>query len=371
MGKLIKKITDECLKCGTCVNKCEYLSKYCTDSPLDLISKINSGELKDNIPAVFTCNLCSLCEEVCPVKLNIGDLSLELRQEYVNGHGGVSKIHKSLLDDVQNIYISPEVKTAINGCQPNNENLKGSEIVFFPGCSLSLNSPHLVKQSYSFLRNQFPGIGIITGCCGAPAHLIGDQSISTIIYTDITQSVRDIGAKTIVAACSSCVKLLKSKLPEDNHVVSLYQILGEFTFQKRPKATHVFNIHDACSSRGDDLAQAAIRKIVTDLGYTLEEIQHSKNNTQCCGRGGMAAVVDDKYSATVAKRTLNEVNHDLIVYCATCRANFSDQGAHVIHILELLFNENWEDELTKPPLPFKESVKNLSSLKKYFEKILS
>ncbi|WP_245867856.1 (Fe-S)-binding protein [Sporomusa silvacetica] len=302
------------------------------------------------------------------MNLNIGELSLELRQEYVTRNCGVSKIHKPLLDDVQNVYVATEAKTALRGSQQNEENLKGAEMIFFPGCSLSLNSPHLVKQSYTFLREQFPGIGVLTGCCGAPAHLIGEQSVSNDIFLDIIQSVRDMEAKTIIAACSSCVKLLKSKLPEDIGVVSLYQLLGEFKFSKRSKVSHVFNIHDACSSRGDDLTQAAVRKIVTGLGYTVEEIEHSKNLTQCCGRGGMAAVVDDQYSATVAKRTLNEVNQDLIVYCATCRANFSDQGTRVIHLLELLFNENWEDELTKAPLPFEETVKNLTNLKIYFEK---
>ncbi|WP_373665555.1 heterodisulfide reductase-related iron-sulfur binding cluster [Sporomusa silvacetica] len=50
-------------------------------------------------------------------------------------------------------------------------------------------------------------MGVLTGCCGAPAHLIGAQAVSNDIYLDIIQSVRDIKAKTIIAACSSCVKL--------------------------------------------------------------------------------------------------------------------------------------------------------------------
>ncbi len=370
MSNQIQKITDKCLQCGTCVKECEYLSHYCKESPLDLTKRFLSGKLKDDIPALFTCNLCSLCEEVCPVNLNIGTLSLELRQEYVARNGGVSAVHKPLLDDVQKIYVSTEAKTALRGYKENFGNLKGAEIVFFPGCSLSLNSPHLVKKSFSFLQEQFPGIGILTGCCGAPTHLIGEQTISDDIFLNFIQSVRDVGAKTIIAACSSCVKLLKSKLPKDIRVVSLYQILEKINFSRRSGASHVFNIHDACTSRWDDLTQAAVRNIITDLGYTVEEIDHSKNLTQCCGRGGMAAVVDDKYSATVAKRTLNEVHQDLIVYCANCRANFSDQGARVIHLLDLIFNEDWEDELAKPSLPFEESVQNLFNLKNYFEKAM-
>ena len=61
MSNQIQKITDECLQCGTCVKKCEYLSHYCKESPLDLTKRFLSGELKDDIPALFTCNLCSLC----------------------------------------------------------------------------------------------------------------------------------------------------------------------------------------------------------------------------------------------------------------------------------------------------------------------
>lgn len=188
---------------------------------------------------------------------------------------------------------------------------------------------------------------------------------------DIVQRVRNVGAETIIAACPSCVKLLEIKLPKDIHVISLYQVLAKFNFSKCSGASHVFNIHDACSSRWDDLTQSAVRKIITDLGYTIEEIPSSRNLTQCCGMGGMASSVDPDYSAAVAKRTLREVNRDLIVYCATCRAHFSQQGAKVIHLLDLLFNENWENELTKVPLSFEENVKNLSDLKNYFEEICS
>ncbi|MEN6412809.1 MAG: (Fe-S)-binding protein [Veillonellales bacterium] len=369
MCNQIQRITDRCLRCGACVKKCEYLSRYCKKSPVDLIDKIQSGELKDNIPAVFTCNMCSLCEEVCPVNLNIGKLSLELRQNFVARHGGVSEIHKPLLD-VQKIYVSEETKTVLRGCQKESTTLKGAGTVFFPGCSLPLNSPHLVKRTFSFLQKQIPGIGILTGCCGAPTHLIGEQKIPGDIFNDIVRRVREVGATTIIAACCSCVKLLKSKLPQDIRVISLYQVLAEFDFPKRSGASHIFNIHDACSSRGDHLTQAAVRKIITDLGYSIEEIAHSKNVTQCCGMGGMASVVDDKYSATVAQRTLREVHRDLIVYCATCRANFFNQGARAVHLLELLFNEEWEAAITKAPLPFEESAKNLPKLKKYFEEVV-
>ncbi len=370
MSNELQKITEECLQCGTCVKKCEYLSNYCKKSPVDLAEKFRTGELRDHIPTTFTCNLCNLCEEVCPVNLNIGTLSLELRQEYVNRNGGVSESHKVLLDDVQKIYVSTENKTVLRSNRENFGELKGAELIFFPGCSLSLNSPHLVKKSFSFLQEQFPGIGILTGCCGAPAHLIGEQKVSGDILLDVIQSVRSIEAKTIIAACPSCVKLFRSMLPESISVVSLYQILSEFQFPIAFGESHVFNIHDACASRWDNLTQEAVRKLIIGLGYTVEEIEHSKNITQCCGRGGMAAVVDDKYSATVAKRTLKEVHQDLIVYCATCRANFSDQGSRVIHLLELLFNENWENELSKKPLPFEETVQNLSDLKNYFEQLM-
>lgn len=365
----IQRIADQCLQCGACVKNCEYLGQYCEKSPLDLIRKIHSGELRDNIPALFTCNMCSLCKEVCPVGLNIGILSLELRQDYVIHHGGVSEIHKPLLG-VQQIYVSDETKTALRGYNEKLANFKRTGVVFFPGCSLSLNSPHLVKKTFSFLQKQIPGIGILTGCCGAPTHLIGEQNISGDIFEDIVQRVRKVGANTIIAACCSCVKLLKSKLPKDIRVISLYQVLGEFDFSKRSGASHIFNIHDACSSRGDILTQSAVRKVITSLGYSIEEIPHSKNLTQCCGMGGMASIVDDKYSIAVAKRTLREVHRDLIVYCATCRANFFNQGVRVVHLLELLFNEEWEEAMTKAPLPFEEGAKNLPELKKYFEEMV-
>lgn len=367
MSEQIRKIIDECTQCNLCISECEYLARHCDASPADLAERFAAGELDNDIAAIFTCNICGLCAETCPEGLDFGAASLELRQEYVERNGKVSEAHEPLLG-VQATYTADNVRTARGGvrCEATDKP-DGATTVFFPGCSLSMNSPELVKKLFSLLQDEFPGIGVVTGCCGAPTHLIGEKQKPGEIFQDIVQSVRSLGATTIVAACSSCVKLLKRELPADLRVASLYRVLGDLDLPRRPGASHVFNIHDPCSSRGDTAAQAGARKIVAQLGYAVEELAHSRNLTQCCGMGGMAFIVDGDYSAAVAKRTLDEANRDLIVYCATCRVQFFGQGARVIHLLELLFNDKWEDALVREPLSFEEGVKNLAELKNYFD----
>ena len=49
--------------------------------------------------------------------------------------------------------------------------------VFFPGCSLSGHSPHLVKAAYAYLRERLPDTGIVLNCCGAPSQLLGERKV--------------------------------------------------------------------------------------------------------------------------------------------------------------------------------------------------
>ena len=63
----------------------------------------------------------------------------------------------------------------------------------------------------------------------------------------------------------------------------------------------------------------------------------------------MAFAVDSNLSAKKAMRTVIESKHDLITYCASCRGNLAAQGASVLHILDLIFGEIWQEKGVAPP----------------------
>ncbi|MEW6654753.1 MAG: (Fe-S)-binding protein, partial [Bacteroidota bacterium] len=209
---------------------------------------------------------------------------------------------------------------------------------------------------------KLPGIGIMLGCCGGPAYLTGDNETFKPIYEDLGSEVKRLGAKEIIVACPFCYGLLKQKGPELNPV-SLYRVLDEVGVPaSREEAT--YNIHDPCTTRYEPKIQASARSIVKKAGHEIVEIRHSKEETHCCGMGGMVYVVDEELGKLRSKRTLDEANRDIITYCTTCRETLQGQGGQVIHLLDLIFNPEWKSASKVPPNAPEVSTENMKSLKK-------
>jgi Fe-S oxidoreductase len=112
---------------------------------------------------------------------------------------------------------------------------------------------------------------------------------------------------------------------------------------------HRFSVHDPCSTRQELDLQNTIRNLIRTSGHEVVELEHSKESTYCCGLGGMAFEVAPELSAQKARRIISDTEHDLVTYCASCHGNQTMQGARVIHVLDLIFDNNWQDKIVAPP----------------------
>jgi hypothetical protein len=87
--------------------------------------------------------------------------------------------------------------------------------------------------------------------------------------------------------------------------------------------------------------------MVMDMGYQIKELEYSREKTKCCGYGGMVFYANRDQAKDFAddrilesNEGLNEdLNDDLVVYCAMCRDLFSNSGKRTFHILDLIFAE--------------------------------
>jgi Fe-S oxidoreductase len=115
--------------------------------------------------------------------------------------------------------------------------------------------------------------------------------------------------------------------------------------------------------------QAAVRQVLNQAGHSNEEMPHHGERTICCGAGGMAPAVDAKLAQKMTDFRLSEAKHDLVTYCATCRARFAAAGHPSAHLLELLFNPHWQQERTAPPAPSLKRWWQRWRLKRHLQKI--
>jgi len=117
----------------------------------------------------------------------------------------------------------------------------------------------------------------------------------------------------------------------------------------RPGPPEVFNIHDACGARHLPEVQEALRRLTAAMGHTVEEMSHNRERNICCGAGGMVPAVNAPLAQKMTDFCLSEASRDLITYCATCRARFAAAGRPALHVLELLFNPDWQKARTAAP----------------------
>ncbi|HWQ18574.1 MAG TPA: (Fe-S)-binding protein [Methanotrichaceae archaeon] len=363
------KILERCIECGLCVKECDFLQRHC-ESPRDLAESFKAGKHRTSPEIPYSCNLCGLCEVRCPEGLNVGKMCFEARHQLVQEGLAPLKQHQPLRA-AQDWYVSDEFRLVL----PSSESLKSSEAsgsgetirTFFPGCALSAYSPDLVIKTYEYLLQKLPGTGIVLGCCGAPAYLIGDQSRFQEIIGGIESDVKGIGASEIIVACPCCYLVLKQYLPHLNPI-SLYTVLARIGLPEAKPAAgarekRTFSIHDPCSSRFEGEVHNSVRKLIEACGHEVEEIEHSMESSHCCGLGGMAFAVDADLSAKKARHTIDESRSDLVTYCASCRGHLASQGAHILHLLDLIFNDDQLEDRFAPAADLSEAIENQRQLK--------
>lgn len=353
----IDKVLNNCIECGLCLNECDFLQKYCT-SPKELALKFKKNGFSDAPDVPYSCNICSLCKFRCPEGLDIGKMAMEMRQSMVENGTGPLPQH-STIKEAQKFYVSDEFKITIPLSDKNTISL------FFPGCSLSAYSPELVKKTFEYLNKKLPGTGIMIGCCGGPAYLTGDNKYFKHISNDMASEVKELEVKQLIVACPFCYGLFK-KYQYDLNPISLYEILNKIGVPESNSTERTFNIHDPCTARYEPKIQSSVRKIIKMTGHNVIEIQHNKEESHCCGMGGMVYVINEELGKLKSKRTLEESDETIITYCATCRETLQGQGGHVVHLLDLIFNTSYLNASKSPPNTAEDSKNNMKSLKNYF-----
>jgi len=337
----IERIIEGCMECNLCVSDCEFLKKYC-DSPKDLARMFKDSYLREKPEIAYSCNICNLCEVICPEDLNVGEMCILMRQRLVKEGLGPLPQHQPV-KRTQEFVLSD----AFHLAQPDPKTGK-CERVFFPGCSLSGYSPSLVVSSYRYLQERLANTGIILGCCGDPNYSLGEESIFEEIVAQIKKDMEKLGASEMIVACPACYRRLKENVPEIK-LKSIYEVIAELGLPAGIKTEDwSFSLHDSCPTRYEKDLQENVRALIIKMGYGIEEVEYSRDKTRCCGMGGMVPFADFDLAAKITQRRIDEFQFDILTYCAACREAFAiDKPA--VHVLDLIFNPDWKETRLTPP----------------------
>lgn len=337
-------------QCLECVKSCEYLAYY------KAYPKKYVREVYNNLSIVMgihhanrminACALCGLCKEICPNSFDMGEVCLDARRLMVDRGKMPPSTHDFPLRDME---FSNSENFLLAKHQPG---MNSSSMVFFPGCQLGATYPSYVKKIYEFLCEKIDGgMGLMLGCCGAPAFWGGQKKLFEESISGFSERLKSLGNPAVVTACPSCSYMLKLGIP-DLKIESLWSYLDRTAL---PEITHTGDgrklaVHDSCITRYDAELHESVRSIIRKSGFEVEELPGNREKTTCCGYGGLMIYADREVARRVISRRINESESDYISYCSMCRDNFASQGKRSFHLLDILFGTcgNGIDEVRVP-----------------------
>lgn len=349
----LNEIAKKCVSCSLCVKECAYLQKHGT--PGTICNGFLSGiRQSDSFSLVFACNLCGLCQVVCPQNLDCSAAFLEIRrtlqkekdipasakdESIHNEHGSLCKYEARGASPLFSLYLLPE----------------RCDSIFFPGCTLAATRSGVTQSVYEYCKKLDPTLGIVLDCCRRPSHDIGLQGNFAESLTQLTDHLKNHSIKRIFTACPSCYATFTA-YATGFETWSIYEWLAENLPRENKFLTETVTIHDTCTTRSVTKIHDAIRTLVRGTGAGLEEMEHSRERAICCGEGAAAAfIAPDITSGWRTIRKQEASGKRIITYCAGC-SNSLGKEVPTTHLLDLLFDsENamqGKEKIAKAPFTY-------------------
>lgn len=366
---------ERCLdcRCMECVKQCSFLAKY-EKFPKKYIREVFNNlsticiGFRSRKPLINGCSLCGLCEELCPNSLSMAEVFKASRQHMVKTDSMPPRYHEFPLRDMA---FSNGENFSLCRHEPNQTD---SNYLFFPGCQLAAGKPEYIKPMYDYFREKLTGgVGLMLGCCGAPADWAGREKDYQKTMEDFRNNWEAMGKPKIITACPTCYKEFKEGLPEAELTTAwnLYNTFGlPEDGKKQGKPPRKVSIHDACTARHEMEMQEDIRGILKKADYEVVELDYAKEKTRCCGYGGLMFYSDPDLVKQIREERRQESVHDLMTYCSVCRDYLADGEKPVYHILDVIYGKDSHIRGLKKGPNIDEKRQNRKDVKEFLLKSL-
>ena len=156
------------------------------------------------------------------------------------------------------------------------------------------------------------------------------------MYCELCRYLLSAGVKNILVACPNCHKIF-SKYGEGLQVTTVYEYLDANKLLAEKTGGTIVTVHDPCAIRKESCVHDAVRSLVKACGLTVREMEHSRQQTFCCGEGGAAGCIAENLAGQWRQRRRQEAHGNrILTYCAGCAGNLG-RLTPTYHLLDLLF----------------------------------
>jgi iron-sulfur cluster protein len=362
----------QCIRCASCLNVCPVFrlvgghvfgKTYTGGIGTILTAWFDTLKQAEDIQAL--CIMCGNCKEMCPGKIDIPGLILELRRRLAVEQGQ-PLVQKAIFAVVNNRRLFHSIlRTAwltqkpferdgfirhlpmflsdltqfrslpAIAAEPFRDRIKkiqqprGKEkVAFYSGCLIDFSYPEMGEAVVKVLNKA--GIEVVfpegQTCCGAPARYSGAYEVAAQNAQDNIEALLAEDVTHVVSACPTCTVALKEEFIatfeslgrsdrlEDARRLAAKAIdfstlvkglvdAGRLTF-KEGEDLGRYTYHDSCHLKRTLNASAAPRELLAKAGYQLAEMAECD---MCCGMGGSYSLKLPEISAPILERKLGNI----------------------------------------------------------------
>ncbi|MFQ5832656.1 MAG: (Fe-S)-binding protein [Candidatus Thorarchaeota archaeon] len=304
--------------------------------------------------AVFGCTLCGGCEEICQVDIPFVKVYQLLRADFLKRGLWPEPLQmaKDTLLKSFNILGQSQMDR-IEGWSywhPDEDALldtmgQKAKTAFFVGCTSSFRGSSIQATIATTLIMDKAGesytlLGEDEWCCGAPMIMTGDFSTARQFAEHNIEKYEELGVERVVTNCPGCYKMWAHEYHEFLEIDPPFEILygpeffeelideGRLEFTKSIDTPVTF--HDGCDAGRNAGFYEQPRKVLESLpGIEFEELPHNRNNSFCCGSGGVLRPVDSHFAMQINELKVQDIEqtnaHLVATACPSCVDFMRDQ----------------------------------------------